>query len=721
MAEKIVRTICFDCHSKCGVLVHVDGETITKVEGDPDHPVSRGMVCCKALSAQQIHAHPDRIKYPMRRVGPRGSGEWERITWNEAFDMIEDNMRRIIEEYGPMAFLVSQGTGRGSNHFHFRFDATFGTGGFSLSSAHVCLMPTLIPMLFTLGYFAHVDSPDYLNGKCCVAWGAEPFVSWPGLAGRQILEAKRNGSKLIVIDPRFTDAAAKADIWLQPRPASDLALALALTNVIVEEKLYDAEFCEKWTYGFDELVESVKDYTPEWAEEITWVPAGKIRDAARMMTQDRPTNFLPSLGAAVHENGMQTGRAIANLIAIIGDADAKGGNLSNRFWDIMLAPEITLMDAEVSQRMNDYPGIAEKPMLALSGQAWPHAAWQAMKEGKSAKTPVRGLLTIANDVPMCYEESDSWMDAMTHLDFIAVKDYFPNSMAHIADLLLPSSHWSERDGQFDEECYSDPCPFVVPQKAVDAPGECKDDWEVFLELGKRFDPKLWPWENVREMHQFRLKTFYDVDKTWEELQEDPYLVTYGGDKRVYKKYEKGLEREDGQPGFRTDTGRVNLYSQAFASYGYDPLPRWEAPSIYENEAMAQKCPLYLTTGGRVYPFYHSAWTNIPMQREINKEPFVEMHPDTAQARGISDGDWVLVVGPNGNEVRLRAAVTKGIDPRVVHIPRPGWKHACKELGLAGHGYDKANPNMIVPGEPNDGSYGTPPMRSWRCEIKKMEA
>ena len=162
--EKIVRTQCFDCHSKCGVLVHVRDNQIVKVEGDPNHPVSRGILCCKAFSAQQIHAHPDRLKYPMKRKGPRGGGEWERISWEEAFDIIEEKMRSIIDRYGASAFLVAQGTGRGSNHFHFRFDGTYGSGAFSLAPTHVCLMPNLLPTLYTFGFYSLIDAADILHG-----------------------------------------------------------------------------------------------------------------------------------------------------------------------------------------------------------------------------------------------------------------------------------------------------------------------------------------------------------------------------------------------------------------------------------------------------------------------------------------------------------------------------------------------------------------------------
>jgi anaerobic selenocysteine-containing dehydrogenase len=719
MATKIVRTFCFDCHCKCGIYVHVDGNDIVKVEGDPKNPISKGTLCCKAFSAQEIHAHPDRLKYPLRRIGTRGSGEWERISWEQAYSIIEEQIRSISERYDPNAFLVPQGTSRGSNHFHCRFSASYGSGGMGISPTHICLMPNLLPTLHTFGFFNFVDAPDILQGSCCVLWGMNPFTCFAGMTGRQVLEGIRNGSKLIVIDARFTDVAAKADLWLQPKPGSDLALALAITHVLIEEGLYDVEFVECWTYGFDELVASVKECTPQWAEEICWVPAELIRAAARMMGNNRPTNISPSLGASVHENGIQTGRAIANIMGIIGDLDAVGGNLSNYYWDISMAPPISLIGPESIAKIGQLPGLKEKPLLTMAGNAWPHAAWEAMRS-PNVEIPIKGILCVGSDLTMCYEDAEDVAEALSNLEFIAVKDYFMNSMTQFADLVLPSAHWSERDGQFDEDALCEPCPFIMPNKAVEPPGEAIDDWELFLQLGKRFAPELWPWNNVREMHLFRLKTFYGVDGTWDELSKQPYAAVSGGDKRVYKKYAQGLEREDRQPGFRTHTGRVELYSQHYADLGYDPLPKWYAPSSYDNEAMAIEYPLILMTGSRHYAFYHSAWSNIPMQREIQPDPFVELHPDAARLRGISDGDWVWVSSMGGRRIRLKALVTKAIDARCAMIPRLGWKHACKELGLPGFGFNKANPNILVPSEPSDLRHGIPPLRSWRCEIEKVE-
>lgn len=715
MVDKVVRTICFDCHAKCGVLLHVKDNQIVKVEGDPNHPVSQGMVCCKGLSAQQIHAHPDRLKYPLRRVGPRGADQWEEISWTEAMDEIEQNIRKITEKYGEGAFIIGQGTGRGWNHWHMRANASFGLPGWGICPVHVCLMPNLLPTMFTYGYFAFIDAADVRNANTIVEWGINPLTAWPGLQGPHLLEAKARGAKLIVIDPRFTDLASKADIWLQIKPGTDGALALGLMNVLIEEELYDKEFVEKWTLGFDKLAERVKEYPPDRVSEITWIPKEQIIAAARLMANNRPTTVTTSLGVCMHSNGMQNGRAIADLFGILGDLDAKGGILSNKFWDLMLTPEITKMDPS---RLGALLGDETKPLLTrLGGNPWPDATWRAITTGKPF--PVKGMGFVADDAPMCYENSRDIIAALSELDFMFVKDYFLTDTAKLADIVLPTAHWSERESA-DEELYSDPCPVVIPQKAVEPPGGAWCDWEFWLDLGKRFKPDWWPWNNVREMWQWRMKTFYDIDLSWEELAEKGYFITFGGDKREYKKYEKGLERPDGEPGFRTGSGRIELYSEAWAGFGYDPLPDYIPPSSYENEVLIEKYPFILMTGARIYPFYHSAWTQIPMQREIEPDPFIEIHPDAARGLKISDGDWLFVESPNGR-IKAKARLTKGIDPRAVHLPRPGWRDACKELGLEGYGNLSANPNVLIGAEPSDPQFGTPAMRSARCRLIKMEA
>ena len=256
--EKKVRTVCFDCHSKCGVILTVnDNNEIVRVEGDKDCPVNDGILCVKAFSAQEIHSHPDRLKYPMKRktwpvdephTENRGKDEWERITWDEAIDLIEAKMRKVIDEYGPQSIIISQGTGRGSNHFLDRLNNSWNGGG-KVWPTHVCLLPNLAQTHVTWGRMFHPhEACDYRNAGSIVMWGTNPIRSRQ-YSGLRIMDAKRNGAHVVVVDPVFRDIGAKADLWVPVRPGTDGALAMGLTNLMFQSGKYmNAEpMLSKWT------------------------------------------------------------------------------------------------------------------------------------------------------------------------------------------------------------------------------------------------------------------------------------------------------------------------------------------------------------------------------------------------------------------------------------------------------------------------------------------
>ena len=256
--EKKVRTVCFDCHSKCGVILTVnDNNEIVRVEGDKDCPVNDGILCVKAFSAQEIHSHPDRLKYPMKRktwsvdephTENRGKDEWERITWDEAIDLIEAKMRKVIDEYGPQSIIISQGTGRGSNHFLDRLNNSWNGGG-KVWPTHVCLLPNLAQTHVTWGRMFHPhEACDYRNAGSIVMWGTNPIRSRQ-YSGLRIMDAKRNGAHVVVVDPVFRDIGAKADLWVPVRPGTDGALAMGLTNLMFQSgKFMNAEpMLSKWT------------------------------------------------------------------------------------------------------------------------------------------------------------------------------------------------------------------------------------------------------------------------------------------------------------------------------------------------------------------------------------------------------------------------------------------------------------------------------------------
>jgi anaerobic selenocysteine-containing dehydrogenase len=327
--KRIVRTVCQGCHSECGVLVHVEDGIVTKIEGDLKHPFSKGAICQKGREYYKFTYHRDRVKYPLKRGGNKGDGKWEVISWGQALHEIAAKVTEIRDRYSPLSNGVMHGTGPRASVPASRLLANaLGSPNVVSVDLHICMVPAKLGDILTFGESISLEvGPDYLSSKCILVCGGNPLVSHLP-RGMDILEAKqKHRAKLIVIDPRLTALASKADLWLQVRPGTDGALILALINVIIMDKLYDEEFVDKWCYGFDKLALKIRDYTPEKAEKITWVPADMIRSAARMYATTSPASLHQRVAVNQNLNSTQTSRALAILIGLTGNIDVKGGNL----------------------------------------------------------------------------------------------------------------------------------------------------------------------------------------------------------------------------------------------------------------------------------------------------------------------------------------------------------------------------------------------------------
>ncbi len=722
MEQKRTRTVCTGCHQRCGAIVYSQGDDIIRIEGDKDNPISRGAFCGSGITQRFIHSDKRRVTKPLKRVGERGEGKFEEISWDEALDMLADNVKRIRSEYGPESIIVAQGTSRTTNDWGERLKGTIGTKGWNLAPLHVCLIPNIMPHALTLGA-GQMQGADVANAQTVVLWGISPIVMLS-----EVKEMLRNrdqtGAKIICIDPRFNDLAAESDLFLQVRPGSDGALALGLMHVIIKEKLYDPDFIDRWTYGFDELAKMVEEWTPEKTAEVTWVPAEKIIEAAHLMASNKPTTFYPMLGpSCMHSNAIQSGRALACLVGLIGCIDEPGGfvfvpgpmssaelTLIPDDWD-WNSPEAKLIGAE------KFPAHA-----AFCNSNVPYDTFEAVLTEQP--WPIKMMVFVANDALNSYEAPQHTVEALKspNLEFIAVKDFYITPTAKYADLVLPSADWSERD-TIDEETFKGLV--ISSPRAVDPPGECWDDWKFYLEWGKRLDPELWPWEDEREMVLWRVKLLHGLDLTWDEYVEGAYLDTPASMQgKETKKYEKGMCRPDGQPGFMTPSGRIEFFSPVMQHFGYEPLPVYHEPkeSPFSTPELAKEYPLVLTTGFRLYSFFHSAWTNVPGQRELYPYPFAVINPYDATEAGIQEGDWTEIISPRG-KVKAKAQVSLEVAPGVVALPRPGWRSDCEELDLPAYDWEDVCINNLIPGGDDscDPSFATAPMRSTLCKIRKMEA
>lgn len=320
----IYKSQCSMCNSGCDAVVYVKEGKVVKVEGDISSPVTKGTLCSKGLSSRDMIYHPDRLQYPLKRVGNRGEGKWQRISWDEALDTIASRLKEIEQKYGKDSIGLATGTARGWIGLFWRFANASGWQHIGAGLAQ-CWMPrTIGSMLVTGG--ALLENPDYPPTQCMLIWGANPPITY-SVKGMGMLEAKARGAKLIVVDPVLSESASKADIWLQLRPGTDAALALGMLNVIINSSLYDKNFVDKWCVGFAELKERVQEYSLERVEEITWVPREKIREAARIYATTKPASIMVCVAVEQNADTLSTSRAMAMLAGITGNIDVPGGNV----------------------------------------------------------------------------------------------------------------------------------------------------------------------------------------------------------------------------------------------------------------------------------------------------------------------------------------------------------------------------------------------------------
>jgi thiosulfate reductase/polysulfide reductase chain A len=704
---KIIRSICQACHCNCGVLVHVEDGKVTRVTGDPGHPMNRGFICVKGQAQPELLYHPDRLKYPMKRTGERGQGKWRRISWDDALDEISARLTKIQEKYGAESIAVMTGTGpRTGNNTARLLCLMLGTPNRISVDNHICFAPSTIAESATYGVMTTMMEigPDYRNAECIVVWGANPLVSHPP-RGQEIVQAKRKrDAKLIVIDPRRTELAAMADLWLQVRPGTDLALALGMINVIIDEGLYDKEFVANWCHGFDELKNHVNEYTPEKVAEITWLSPDSIREAARLYATTKPAVLHHRIGLEHNINSTQADRACAILIALTSNLDVKGGNLFQMLPEGFANPcnQLNFPPAVQAKR------IGEKEYPLARGFVHCGLVVESLLEGRPY--PLKAMYCTTGNPVVNMQNSKKMWRALQNLELLVVADFFMQPTAELADYILPASTWLEKDdmGDFPNLMYTNY--IAAGQKVVEPLYECRDDRKILLEMQKRID---WPdrvpmpWKDVDELNDAMVA---GLGITFKDLQDKGYIV----EPMKYKKYT--------EKGFNTPTGKVELYATRLKDYGYDPLPTYNEPpeSPISTPELLPEYPLILITGGRNLAFFNTEGRQINRLRKLLPEPLIEIHPDTARGYGIIEGDWVWLATPQvkGERIKLKARLTDSVHPKVVHAPHGWW---FPEKPGPEHGCFDANVNVVLSGDPpREPICGSVRTRGTLCNVSRCD-
>lgn len=691
MSEEIrwVKTHCARMdHGGCGLLVGVKDNQIVQIKGDPDGYLNHGYTCFKGRASADRLTHPDRLKYPLKRVGKRGEGKWQRISWDEALEETANNLLEIKEKHGAKAVGFGVGMPKGLEHFVLiRLANIFGSPNV-IASQDVCHAPREITGVHTCGFYPVADFQNPTN--LILIWGSNPLATnEEGQIGSLVLKSIKKGAKLIVVDPRRTELAARADLWLQLRPGTGPALALGLLNVIIEELLYDQDFVEKFTYGFEDLAQHVKQYSPEKVSEITLVPAEKIRQAARMYAEAKPAALQWGNAVEHSVNTFEHTRSLVCLMAVTGNLEVPGGNVNAHDPEIMRLGEFVkakLIPTKAKEMISTHYGIIPRLMTVA-----PAYFRKAVLEG--IPYPVRGYYGMCTNPLMSWADSKVTYEAFKSLDFIAMAEIFMTPSTSMADIVLPVAHQYEMN---DIGHYGIGHGMVLARpKIVDPPEECWSDMKIMNELGKRVSPpELW--------HE-------DYEEFLEDLVK-PAGLTYK--EFVAKGYLKGPDRFKSylEKGFRTPTGKVELKLSVAEKFKLKPLPEF----VGQSEEKDPEYPLTLMSAKSRY-YLLSSYRWVEKLRQKEPYPFVDIHSETAAANGINDGDDVIIETKSGEIVQV-ARVTDSVLPQVI-CASLGWWYPEGDP-LKQYEWRKSNFNMLTSIEKLGKEFGTPNLKNIPCRIRR---
>lgn len=693
--KEIRRGWCGPCHFRCGLQVEFENGKAVSVRGDPNDPRNRGQICERGLLILEHTYHPDRLNYPLKRAGRKGEGKWQRIEWAQALAEIARKLEIIKENYGTESLLFWGGTHRTYGWARKRFFNIFGSPN-TTGAASICMCPTRAVEWATYG---HQSFSDVRNTSLIVIWGNQPSRSQIIPTWRALLNIKKKGTKIIVIDPRQTEEAKIADLWLQIRPGTDLALMMGWLRIIISENLYDKDFVDKWTSGYDRIWERVKDYTPEKVCEITWIPPNLILEAAREYARTKPAVIMWGLGIDLQGvNATQTARARCIIRAITGNLDVKGGELIGLSREDMKAISDVEMEANemlppeqaekqlgaeqfrffsykgynlISQASNRLAGTYVKPPLAAQTcVAHPSYVYEAILTGKPY--PIKAIIGQASNPLLQAAETKLAYQALSssHLELFVVMDYYMTPTAELADYVLPAAGTLERSD------------LPALPKAMEPLFERKNDYDFWRELGLRLgQEQSWPWKTIEDVCDYRLRP---LEITFAQAVEN-----YGWHSAPeYHRYEKY--------GFGTPSGKVEISSTIFEELGYDPVPGYKEPpeTPVSSPELARDFPLILMTGPRFMPMYHSEYRQLPTARKVNPDPVTTIHPETAARLGIVDGNWIWIETLRG-KIRQRASLTTDVHPGMVCVQHGWWFPEKPGQYPELHGVLESNANVLT--------------------------
>ncbi|MFO7768511.1 MAG: IscS subfamily cysteine desulfurase [bacterium] len=709
------QALCGICPAGCWVEVQVEEGRLTGIRADTTHPL--GMICRRGEHAPEIVHSEHRLKHPMRRSGPKGTHEFERITWDEAYEEIVGRLEAIKAESGPEAVAIY--TGRGA--FELSLCDFYQPEGVAVSSASNVLFPFGSPNTMGVGALCYVSfammAPhltmgrmlvdmftDIENAQTLLVWGSNPATDSPPLDMERLESAASRGAEIVVIDPRRTETVHRTGAeWVPIRPGTDGALALSMIGVLVEEDLYDITFAEEWTHGFEELTTYTQHFTPEQTEVITGVPADTIRRLARSIARSDGAAPVMYTGLEYSDTGLQSVRAVHTLFALAGQLDVPGGiglAMRDSHFPINRSTNIPNPDLDRAAARDRFPLYSH-----YRGESHASGLVDAVQEGDPY--PIRALIIHGASILTSWPQTPIWRKTLEGLDFLVTIDRQLTADAAYADIVLPATT------MFEIQSYMTYGPiFRLREKVIEPVGEARNDYLIMAELARRlgYGDRFPQIEEAMVRHALEGSGY-----TLEEVREAGGWVKKPSGAMEYRKWEKGGLRPDGEPGFDTPTGRFEIWSTTLEDYGYEPLPKYVEPreGPVGSPRLAKDYPLVFNSGARIQTDFRSQHHGIDGLVSDHPEPVVEINRRDAEERGIAHGDLVELRTPRG-AVPFRAVVTDDIAPGCVEANQGGGTPVGPKA------WQDRNVNELTDLEAYDEISGFPVYKALLCEVSKLE-
>lgn len=665
----LVRVACpHDCPDTCAMLVTVGNGRALAVRGDPDHPFTRGGLCVKVNNYEKRVYSADRLLYPMRRSGPKGSGRFERITWDQALATIKQRWSTIIEESGPAAilpysYLGTEGILNGLN----AGDAFFNRLGATISERTFCDSASCTAYFMTIGPSPGMDPESFKYSKYIILWACNTISTnlhhWPFIA-----EARQNGAKLVVIDPVRTRTAREADWHIPIRPGTDAALALGMMHVIINEDLVDHDYVAQYTVGFDELKQRAGSYTPELVSSITGIPADNIRTLAREYATTQPSVIRIGVAIERHAGGGQTVRATACLPALVGAWRRIGGGMLQLpiwafpvKWENLMRPDWITSGTRVLNQ-------------------WRLGA--ALMQEEPLDPPIRSLFVYNSNPVVVSPEQQKIVKGLEREDlFTVVSEQFLTDTAQYADIVLPATTQLE---QFDIMFSWGHLYLTLNQKAIEPLGEAVPNTELFRRLARTMglDDPHWI-RNDEDMALDALDWTHPAMQgiTMDLLKQKGWARLAVGTPETYLPHAEG--------NFLTPSGKCEFKASMAAGGNFvlplfrqgsnefqpgdpvDPLPAYTPSREKAPMATSGRYPLNVISP-KSHAFLNSSYGNLPAQLHHAGEQVVLVNPADARARNVGDGSPVRIFNDRGS-VEAVAKVTEDVMPGVIVAPMGYWR------------------------------------------------